>query len=257
LRKILFAALIVVLVAVPIASVNQVFASTSSLIAPPLHSQTTKKAVILSSLDHVYPLGLYNYTMTYYLKQAGYQVTTLANTQVTIDFLLTQMNNYNIVIWFTNTYVWKHIEYWYVGEVANTGTETKYESDFASGAINGNAGILGVNLAFFREHFTPGLLNNVKLAMLVSSDSVSFGPLFITAGATSVVLCNGAIDLVFGEMSDMTNQILASLASGQSVYSAVYNLVSPNPQSQILEDPLDSNYTPPFWFLGDGTLVIT
>jgi hypothetical protein len=201
-------------------------------------------------------MGQYNKDITYYLSQAGYQVTTLNDTAVTIDFLLTQLNNYSIVIWRTNTYTWKHVEYWYVGEIASSGVETEYASDFAQGWINGNAGILGVSLGFFTEHFTSGTLSNVKLMILLSSDSDTFASIFVSAGATTVIFCNGAIGLGFGEIDDLTNQVIASLSMGQTVYNAVYGVVSPYVQNTNPDDPLDTSYTPPFWYQGNGSLVL-
>ena len=245
------------LTAVSLASVNHpVFASTTPLITPPLHSPTPKRAIILSSLDHVYPLGQYDHDITYYLTQAGYQVTTLTNTEVTIDFLLNDLNNYSIVIWRTNTYNWKHVEYWYVGQIASSGVETQYASDFAQGWINGNAGILGISLGFFTEHFTTGKLSNVQLMMLLSTDSNAFAGSMITAGATTVIFCNGPIGFGFGLTDDLTNQLIASLSMGQNVYDAVYSIVSPFVQNANTEDPLDSSYKPPFWYVGNGALVI-
>ena len=255
MQKIFFAALIVVLVAVPVSTVRPVLGS-SSLIAPPLHSAGQKTAVILSSLEQVYPMGQYAKDMEYYLQSSGYQVSMLTNTQVTLDFLLTQLNNYDIVIWRTNTYNWKHVEYWYVGELASSGAETEYQSDFAQGYINGNAGIIGVSLGFFSEHFTTGTLSNVKLMILISTDSDSFAQFFLTAGANTVIFSNGAISLAFGEIDDLTNQVVASLSTGQDVYAAVYGVVSPFVQNANIEDPLDTSYTPPFWYQGNGTLTI-
>lgn len=257
MRKIFYAALFVILVSVPMFSINQALASNPPLITPPLQTQSQKKAVILSSLEQVYPLGYYDKAITYYLTHAGYQVTTLTNTAVTIDFLLTQLNNYNVVIWRTNTYNWKHVEYWYVGEKANSGIETKYASDFAKGWINGNAGIVGVSLSFFSNHFTSHILSNVKLMILISTDSNAFAPFFTTAGAGAVIFCNGPISLGFGLIDDLTNQLTANLASGKTVYYAVFDTVSPYSQNSQPKDPLDSNYAPPFWYVGDGTLTIT
>ena len=256
MRKI-FAALLMVLVTVPIASISPVFAYTPPSVAPPLRAVSQKTAVILSSLDSVFPMGQYDYMITYYLKQAGYQVTTLTNTQITVDFLLTQLNNYNIVIWRTNSYTWKHVEYWYVGELATPALQIKYSNDFALGYMNGNGGIVGVNLNFFSTHFVSGMLRNVTLMMLISSDSESFAGFMITAGAAAVVFCNGPVSLQYGQMDDLANQVTATLSTGQTVYNAVYNAVSPFVQNQNMEDQLDSGYTPPFWYQGDGTLTIT
>jgi hypothetical protein len=256
LRKIFLAAIFVVLVALPLAGVRSVFASSAPVISPRLLAGSQHNAVILSSLDEVYPMGQYATDITYYLTHMGYQVTMLTNTNVTVDFLLTQLNNYSIVIWRTNTYTWKHVEYWYVGQLANSGVETQYASDFAQGWMNGNAGVLGVSAGFFSGHFTSGMLTNVKLVILISSDSDAFAEFFLTAGATTVIFANGAIDLAYGEIDDLTNQVVAGLYMGQNVYNAVFSAVSPFIQNTNPEDPLDSSYSPPFWYQGDGTLII-
>jgi hypothetical protein len=258
LQRIFFAALIMALVALPLATASPAFAYNPPLITPPLISLglSQKNAVILSSLDQVYPMGQYDKDMTYYLTHAGYKVTTLTNTAVTLDFLLTQLNNYSIIIWRTNTYTWKHIEYWFVGQLANSGVETQYASDFAQGWINGNAGILGISLNFFTEHFTSRMLSNVKLMILIASDSNAFAGTFVTAGAQSVIFCNAAVTFGFGLIDDLTTQLVANLATGHSVYDSVYAAVSPFAQNANLEDPLDGSYAPPFWYQGNGALII-
>jgi hypothetical protein len=257
MRKIFFAAIIVVLMAVPIVNANSVFGVSSSTIAPHLAPSPENSAVILSSLDQVYPMGQYDMALTYYLGQAGYQVTTITNTNVTVDFLLNQLNNYSIVIWRTNTYTWQHIEYWYIGQLANAQVEQEYASDFAQGYMNGNAGILGVNLNFFSEHFnTPGMLSNVKLMIVISTDSDAFAGFLLNAGAGTVIFCNGPVSLGFGLMDDLTTQVVGDMVAGQTVYSAVYNAVSPYVQNSNPEDPLDTSYSPPFWFQGNATLTL-
>ena len=244
-----------VLVVLPIASARPAFASSPVVVSPPLLAQSQDKAVILSSLDGIYPMGQYATDITYYLTHMGYQVTMLTDTNVTVDFLLTQLNNYSIIIWRTNTYTWKHVEYWYVGQLANSAVETQYASDFLQGWMNGNAGVLGISAAFFGGHFTSGMLSNVKLMILISSDSDAFAEFFVNAGATTVIFANGGIDLAYGEIDDLTNEVVAGLSMGQTVYNAVFNAVSPFIQNTNPEDPLDSSYSPPFWFQGDGTLT--
>jgi len=256
LRKIFFAALIVVLVALTVAGVTPAFASNPPMTSPPLRATGLKNAVILSSLEQVYPMGQYATDITYYLTHLGYQVTELTNQNVTVNFLLTQLNNYSIVIWRTNTYTWKHIEYWYVGQLDTPALEIQYANDFANGFMNGNAGILGINLNFFTEHFTSGMLNNVQLMVVLATDSDAFAQTLITAGAGTVIFANGQVDLSFGQNDDLMTQVIASLYMGQNVYNAVYGVVSPFIQNANTEDPLDTSYSPPFWYQGDGTLVI-
>ena len=92
--------------------------------------------------------------------------------------------------------------------------------------------------------------------MFLSSDGNAVAPMFITAGASSVIYCNGSISLDFGLVDDLAIQMIAYLTQGESVYSAVYNTVSPFNQGQVLKDPLDNTYAPPFWYIGDGSVII-
>jgi hypothetical protein len=191
------------------------------------------------------------------LQSVGYQVTVLTNANVTIDFLVSQLNNYNVIIWRTDAYTWMHREFWYVGQLANSAVQEEYASDLSNGWINGNAGIMGVSLDFINEHFPANSLSNVKLAILISTDSDVFGTSLNSAGVSAVVYCNGAVSLSFSLIDDLTAMLMSNLVQGQSVYNAVYNTVSPFVNPQQLEDPLDTNYTPPFWYTGDGTATIT
>ena len=251
MRRIFLAVLAVILVTLPLLTVNP-----ASALAPPLFSQTPHKALILSSLNSILPLGYYGKVINYELSRAGYQVTTLNDGAVTLDVLLTQLNSYDIVIWRTNTYDYKHTTYWYVGQVVNSVSKQTYQNDFAQGWINGNAGILGVSLQFFSNHFGAGSLSNVKLLLLISTNSNSIAPFLINAKAKAVVFCNGPISLSFGMIDDLTGALLAYLAGGKTVYDSVYSLVSPFINMQP-KDKLDTSYTPPFWFMGDSTLKIT
>ena len=201
-------------------------------------------------------MGQYATDITYYLTHMGYQVTELTNQNVTVNFLLTQLNNYSIIIWRTNTYTWKHVEYWYVGQIATPALEIQYANDFTDGFMNGNAGILGINLNFFTEHFTAGMLTNVKLMIVLATDSDAFAQTLIAAGAGTVIFANGQVDLSFGQNDDLMTQVIASLYMGQNVYNAVFGVVSPFIQNANTEDPLDTSYSPPFWYQGDGTLII-
>jgi hypothetical protein len=92
--------------------------------------------------------------------------------------------------------------------------------------------------------------------ILIATDSDAFAEFFLNAGATSVIFANGVIDLSFGQIDDLANQVVAGLSMGQNVYNAVYGVVSPFIQNANNEDPLDTSYSPPFWYQGDGTLII-
>ena len=222
----------------------------------PVQAQPQSKAVILSSLEALAPMGYYATTLKYDLAHAGYQVSYLSNSAVTLDFLATQLNNYDVIIWRTNTYSFAHTTYWYVGQTVNLASEQKYGDDFAHGRINGNAGILGVSLQFLSQHLGKDSLKNVKLVVLISSNSVLMATYFINAGVKAVISCNGSITLAFGQIDDLTGALFYYLASGNTVYASVFNTVAPFSRSEP-KDPLDSFYSPPFWFTGDGTLKIT
>jgi hypothetical protein len=90
----------------------------------------------------------------------------------------------------------------------------------------------------------------------LASDSIIFGTYFITAGAKAVVSVNGYLSLAFGMTDDSTAALFAGLASGQTVYQSVYQTVSPYSNTEA-RDPLDSNYQPPLWYLGNGAVTIT
>lgn len=243
MRRIFLAALLL-LVVFPLAAAVQV------------QAQPQGKAVILSSMNQVAPIGPYYAWWSYYLTQSGYQVTFLADRAVTLDFLTTQLNNYDIVIWRTNLYTYRHVVYWYVGQIANSATLNKYAADFARGWVNFNAGVLGISTDFFNEHFTPGSLSKVKLTILISSNSVTIANYFMNAGVKAAVSVNGLISLTFGLIDNQTGALLAYLSMGQTVLDAVYNVVNPYAKTTY-RDPLDSYYKAPFWFSGNGALTIT
>jgi hypothetical protein len=221
--------------------------------APALPSP--RRAVILSSLEQVAPMGSYSSRLESELERAGYQVSFLADRAVTLDFLTTQLNNYDVVIWRTNLYSFNHVDYWYVGEVASSATQQKYATDFAQGWINGNNGILGVNVGFFQKHFSARSLANVKLMVLISSYSVWIASFLVNAGARAVIMCTDRITLSFGLIDDLTVGLFSYLAGGDAVLDSVFNIVAFSDVTP--RDPLDSAYVPPFWFSGDGMLTIT
>jgi len=217
--------------------------------------QPERKAVILSSLDALAPMGYYATTLKYDLAHVGYQVSFLSSSAVTLDFLTTQLNNYDVIVWRTNTYSFAHRTYWYVGQTVNLAAERKYADDFEQGRVNQNAGILGISIQFLSEHLQADSLENVKLVVLMSSNSVLIASYFINAGVKAVISCNGRITLAFGQIDDLTGALFYYLASGNSVFASVYNTVSPFSRLES-SDPLDSVYSPPFWFTGDGTISI-
>jgi len=246
----LIAVLIILVLAVPMGA-------DALYTAPPLTSGNQGQALLISSLNATVPMGYYEKDLLYYLKQAKYNVTYIADGKITVDFLLHRLNNYSVVIWRTNTFNWVHTTYWYIGERNNDGIEQEYPAEFAAGYLNDHTGIVGASEDFFFAHFQPNSLSGVKVLILASSEGNSIAPFFITAGVSSVIFCNGAVSLQFGLIDDLTVQIISYLTQGQNVYNAVYDTVSPFNQGQQLEDNLDTPYAPPFWFIGNATVTLT
>lgn len=224
-------------------------------LAPP-QAQVQTQALFLSSLNATHPMGYYATSIMSSLKRTGYNATYLTDGAVTINLLLTEMKNYSVVIWRTDSFSWNRVTYWYVGEKANIGVKQKYASDFAAGRITINSGMVGVSTDFLKNHLGPKTLPGIKLLIFMSSHGNTIAPVFLGAGVTSVVFCSGDITLQFGFLDDLTAELVSYLTQGEDVHNAVYDTVSPFTQSNQLNDPLDSTYAPIFWYIGDGTLAI-
>ena len=239
----------VLLVAVVLVSVFAYYA--------PSARATQGRALVMSSIDKTEPFGYYGSYIEEKLKSIGYTVTILNDEKVTVDLLLSGLSSYDVVIWRTDSYSWAHRTYWYVGEVATQWVLNSYSNDFADYALDYHAGIVGVNLSFFQAHYSSSSLSNVKLAILLFSGSNSVATEFAKAGAQGVVFCVTDISLQFGLVDDLAGQVVAYLALGYDLNDAVWTTVSPYLSNIPPEDPLDSTYSPPFWYLGDGSLTLT
>jgi hypothetical protein len=223
-------------------------------LAPP-QTPVQKQALFLSSLNATHPMGYYATHILSSLDEAGYNVTYLADGAVTIDLLLTQMNNYSVVIWRTDTVTLGNTTYWYVGQKSKTAIGLNYASNFASGQVTTNTGMTAVSLEFFRTHFGPDALQGVKLLIFEASSGNVVAPVFHAAGVNSVVFCTGDVTLQFGLVDDLTAALVGFLARGETVYNAVYDTLSPFSQGEPL-NPLDSTFGIVFWYVGDGTATI-
>jgi hypothetical protein len=217
-------------------------------------AQTHGKALILSSLDKYVPMG-YKSEIEHLLASAGYNVTIVKDTDVTLNFLTTQLNNYDLIIWRTNIYQWAHQTYWYVGELSNSATLQAYAADLTAGRMDNTNGILGVKDDFFRFHLPSGSLSNVKLMMLVASSSISIAISLSHAGVHSVIEYYDTFSLSFPMIDYTTWLMVRFLASGSSVKEAVYNTMNIFQEARV-RDPLDAQYIPLIWYMGDSTLAI-
>jgi hypothetical protein len=247
LKRILVVALILLSLSIP---------TGVRALAPSQTIRLQNKALLLSSLNATIPMGKDASLLISYLNQAGYSVTYLADTAVTVNYVVNGLNNYSLVIWRTNTYMIEHTLYWYVGDVADSGVRQAYASDFSAGRLNSDAGIVGMTPNFIKAHFGPGSLSHVKLLMFIASFGNSIAPQFLAAGASTVVFGSGIITLQGGLIDDLTVHLVSYLTDGQNVQTAVYNTLTPYDQGQQPSDNLDSTYAPPFWFIGNGALTI-
>ena len=244
MRKLVFAVLVLYILCV---------SSQGALIS--VRAQRT--AVILSSLDSTIPFSYYGSLTEKYLQSAGYSVTMLKDQEVTLDLITSGLNKFDIVVWRTDDYTYSHRMFWYVGEHVNPATSAEYAADFASNLLDVHAGIVGVSQEFFLEHWSAQSLKHVKLAILMSSDSNIIAQDMISSGATTVIFCATPVSLQFGMLDDLTSQVVAYLSRGDTVSTSVWTTISPYLYNQTPEDPLDSTYAPPFWYIGNGGLTIT
>jgi len=236
---------------------SSVSAQPSLAPGPPSHASAQPSALILSPISTFDPWRPEDLAMIQNsLIQAGYSVTDLENTSVTLNLITTQLNNYNIVIWRTQVYEQNHITYFYVGQLNDPTTQQSYASDFASGSLDASNGILGASVDFFANHFAQGSLSNVKLFVLISSMSDSLGSILLNAGAASIIEFTGVFSMQYAFADDIATGIIEYLAQGNSVANAVSNTIGPF-QTMILEDPLDSTNIPNVAYTGDSTVTIT
>jgi hypothetical protein len=226
-------------------------------ISIPIHAQNQQKALILSSLEKYQPTQ-YLDRVARYLTDDGYTVTVMKDTQVTLNFLTTQLNNYDVVFWRTNVYEWHHVTYWYVGELTNKATMQAYSGDVANGNVDDTNAILGVDMNFLFKHFPTGSLNHVKLAVLTGSSSANIAAVFIGAGVKGTVDYYQSVSLAFGETDGITTIVVSYLTSGVSLQNAVWQTLIPFISQQINggPDPGEASQIPPIWYMGNGTLTI-
>jgi hypothetical protein len=176
---------------------------------------------------------------------------------VTLNLLVTQLNNYEVIIWRTNVYMWSHTTYWYVGEESNAATSKAYAADFAAGRVDDSNGILGISQDFFQSHFNSKSLSNVKLAFVIGTMSSSYAGSWVYAGAKAVIDCTDGVSLEFGNIDYYVGLMINYLAHGVSVQDTLYDVIVRWPLMNAPQDPLDSINIAPMWFTGNGTVTLT
>jgi hypothetical protein len=217
-------------------------------IMPPTAPANQPRVLILSSIEKEYPMQYLN-QITTELKQAGYNVTFLSGSEVTLYILMTQLDQYDILIWRTDTYTLGNTTYWYLGQQAN---ETTYAGTIGIKTIDVSNGMLAVSAAFFTKTFGPTSLVHLKLAILISGMSISVAQPFITAGVETTIDFYNTLLAPTSLFDWVTQALVGYLTTGNSVRDAIYKVI----YNYEYVSSLDDSYLPPISFLGNGNLKI-
>jgi len=223
--------------------------STTTLVS----AQYNGQALILSSVNNQFPLyveGKIESTLT----SMGYQVTFLHDSEVTVDVLLNQLNNYDVVFWRTNGYArLDHATYFYVGEIDNAATVQKYSADFTAGYLDNSRGILGINSKFFRAHLSSTSLSHIKLMVLITGNLGDMAKTMISAGVTATVNTYGYF--AFNIVDPAVATVFSFLAQGLSVREAVVRLLNPF-YGMLSGYEIDQSEFPPIWYNGNSNITL-
>ena len=215
-----------------------------STIAPAHQPQ----ALILSSIQKQYPME-YVSKITAELKQVGYNVTFLSGSAITLSFVATQLNRYDILIWRTDTYYYGNNTYWYLGQQSN---ETTYAGSMGLRTIDVANGMVAVTAEFFNQTYGPNTLSHVKLAILMSSDSITIAQTLIAAGVKATNDLYKELTAPPNLYDWVTQSLVAYLTTGTLVKDAVYKTI----YNYEYVSSLDDSYLPPVSYLGDGNLTL-
>jgi hypothetical protein len=217
----------------------------------PISPKAQPKVLILSSVESQYPMQ-YMVDVTTNLKQAGYNVTFVKGTAITVSLITTQLNNYDIVIWRTDMYLHGNTTYWYVGEQANQTTLEAYAGAISSRTIDASNGMLAVSANFLSSNYGPKSLSNVKLAILISSNSITIAQIFIMAGVKTTIDFYQILNAPLNLFDWVTKSLVSYMTTGSTVRDAIAKTIF----NYEYVSSLDDSYLPPISFLGDGNLQI-
>jgi hypothetical protein len=192
---------------------------------------------------------LYADRVTTELKDAGYNVTFLSSNTVSLNlFTATQLDQYDIIIWRTDSYILGNTTYWYLGLQNN---ET-YSGAVGIRTIAVSNGMLAVDADFFSNNFAPNSLTHVKLAILMSSMSITIAQSLIAAGVKTTIDLYQSLAAPASLLDWVTWSLVGYLTTGNdvrdSIYKTIYNYEYVGSQ--------DDSYLPPLQFLGNGNLQI-
>jgi len=239
LQRMFLFALVVLVILVP---------APSSMATSPKESS---RVLILSSVEGQYPMQ-YLDEMTAELKEVGYSVTVVRGTAITVSFITTQLDKYDIVIWRTDMYVLGNTTYWYLGEQANQTTSEAYAGQISLRTIDVSNGVFAISPGFLSNNFGPKSLDNVKLAILISAMSITIGHILIRAGVRTTIDFFSPLNAPLSLFDWVTESLVDYLTTGSTVSDAVAKTL----YNYDFGNTPDDSYLPPISFLGDGSLQI-
>ena len=214
----------------------------------PAAPQIQPRALILSSTQNQYPMQYLN-RVTTELQDAGYNTTFLSGSAITVNFLTTQLDQYDVLIWRTDTYILGNTTYWYLGQQGN---QTTYAGTIGIKTIDVENGMLAVSADFFSNNFGPNSLSHVKLAILESSMSITIAQVLIAAGVETTIDLYKTLDAPPSLFDWVTLSLIGYLTTGSTVRDAIYKTI----YNYDYVGSLDDSYLPPISFLGDGNLQV-
>jgi len=181
--------------------------------------------------------------------QAGYNVTFLSGSSITVSLVTTQLDRYDVVIWRTDSFVLGENTYWYLGEQNN---QTNFEGAIGIGMVAVSNGMVAVSQGFFTNTFGPNSLAHMKLAILISSMSITIAQTLIAAGVTTTIDFYQNLDAPASLFDWVTQSLVGYMATGSTVSAAIYKTV----YNYEYAGSLDDSYLPPISYLGNGNLLL-
>ena len=225
-----------------------VFITASCTVPGQVRAQPS--VLILSSTQSQEPMQ-YVDEVTTDLKQAGYSVTFMSDSNISLNEITTLLDQYDIFIWRTSTYEIGNITYWYLGRPANETALAAYGTS-PTRSVDVSNGMVAVSSDFFTINYGPRSLGHVKLAILSASMTITLAQDLIAAGVGTTIDFYNTVVAPSTEFDYITWSLIGYLTSGNSVSESVTKTLY---YFQYLSS-LDPNYVPPISFLGNGNLQI-
>jgi hypothetical protein len=213
----------------------------------PFAPQSQPRALILSSTENQYPM-LYLDSVTKELQDAGYNITYLSGSSITLN-VLTTLDQYDVLIWRTDMYVLGNTTYWYLGQQGN---QTTYARAVGIGTIDAANGMLAVSAGYFSNTYGPNSLSHIKLAILASSMSIAIAQTLIAAGVMTTIDFYQYLAAPASLFDWVTWSLVNYLTTGSMVRDSIYKTI----YNYAYVSSLDDSYLPPISFLGNGNLMI-